>query len=285
MLRAALIASLLLSFLAAAVQPVSAEPEGAAGARREGAEPTMTASGEVLPHNLPRGSFAPAGLRLSFTSAAIDGSGSPDLAGIAIDLSRMVRFQAAGLPSCPLAALYAPKVSARGVCADSLVGAGSVASEIALPGQAPVAVVGGLQAFYSQTGGRPRILARVVTGDPLPLTYVIPFEIVDRGPSATSLIVMRMDRLQGQCRAAGGAGCFGQPYTLEGVYSHISSLKMSLHRFVSRGGRRGSFVTARCPAPGRQSAAMLSLGRVSLSYAAGGALSAPLLQRCAVSGA
>jgi hypothetical protein len=284
MLRAILIAGLLLSFLAAAAQPVSAEPGGADGARREGAEPTMTATGEILPRSLPRDSYAPAALRLGFTSAAIDGSGSPDLAGIAIDLSRMVRFQAAGLPSCPPAALYAPRVSARQVCADSFVGTGSVASEIALPGQAPVAVVGGLQAFYSQAGGRPRILARVVIGDPLPLTYVIPFEIVDRGPSGVSLTVTRMARLQGQCRSV-RAGCLPPPYTLEGVYSHVSSLKMSLHRFVSRGGRRGSFVTARCPAPGRQPAAMLSLGRLSLSYAAGGALSAALLQRCAVSGA
>jgi len=263
MLRAVLIASLLLSFLAGAVAPASAEP---------GPEPTMTASGEVLPHNLPRGSFAPAALRLGFTSAAVDGS--PELAGIAFDLSRMVRFDTAGLPSCPAAALYAPRVSARRVCADSFVGTGSVASQIAPPGQAPAAVSGALEAFYSRSGGQPRILARVVTGDPLPLTYVIPFEIVERGQSAPSLVVTRMDRLQGQCRAPRG-GCFGQPYALEGVYSRIESLKMSLHRLVA----------ARCPAPGRQPAAMLPLGRVSLSYAAGGTLSAPLVQRCAVSGA
>jgi hypothetical protein len=113
---------------------------------------------------------------------------------------------------------------------------------------------------------------------------VIPFEIVDRGSSGVSLTVTRMAHLQGYCRLV-RARCFGQPYTLEGVYSHISSLKMSLHRFGAGGGRRASFVAAECPAPGRRPAAELPLGRLSLSYADGNALSASLLQRCVVSGA
>ncbi len=282
--RALLIAGLLLSFLAVAAPSLGAGPPPGSAARREAGAAAMTASGEILPRNLPRERFAPAALRLGFTSAALDGSGSPELAGIAIDLPQMVRFQVAGLPSCPPASLYATNPSARRACAGSLVGEGSVASEIALPGQAPATVVGSLLAFYSQVGGRPRILAQVVTGDPLPLTYVIPFEIVDRGPSGVSLTVTRMAHLQGQCRAV-SAGCLPPPYTLEGVYSRISTLKMSLHRFVSAGRGRGSFVAARCPAPGRRPAAELPLGRVGLSYADGSVLSAMLLQRCVVSGA
>lgn len=281
MLRQIAIAGLLLSVVAATAT-VSVSPVSGSPARREGAEPTMTASGEVRPGKLPRGRLAPAALRLGFTSAAAGASATPDLARIAIELSPMVGFQTDGLPSCPPTRLYGSAAGARHACAGSLVGAGSVSSEIALPGQAPAVVVGRLLAFYSEAGGRQRILAQVVTGAPLPLTYVIPFEIVDRGSAGVALEVKRMARILGQCRQ-NVRGCLGQPYTLEGVYSRISSLRISLRRFGA--GPAASFVGAKCPAPGRRTAAVLALGTVGLSYVAGYLLSQPIFQHCVVAGA
>jgi hypothetical protein len=164
---------------------------------------------------------------------------------------------------CSLAILYSSR-DPRQECAAALVGEGSVASEITLPGRSPVDVTGQLLAFYAYGREQPRILAKVTTGEPLPLVYVIPFT-VEPGSGAnqgTSLVVprRRMQTIAGEC-APEYPNCFAQPYSLYGVYSHISSFTMSLHRVERRHGERFSFVSAHCSQPhGRSSLLDVSLG-------------------------
>jgi hypothetical protein len=250
-------------------------------------ETAVGVSAKTMPVKLPRSEAIPITLRTGFTSEALNSSAIPELSRIVFEISHNIKFQTAGLPSCPLANLYSTTVSARQTCAGSLVGHGTVNSEVTLPGQAPAMIEGDLLAFYAFAEDKPRILAQVTSGAPLPLTYVIPFQIAKgRGVFGTSLVVSKMSNIQGQCRFR-RPNCFAQPYSLKGVYGHISKLELSLHRSFSKAGGRESFVNARCPADSNRRGTTFPLIRVSLNYAgrfaAEGSRSVTVASRCRTS--
>jgi hypothetical protein len=272
--------------LVALLVVAATSPDAAAGEVGSVGEPTLSALGRVVPSRLPSSRRVPVTLHLGFRFEGPGHSATPELTSIALDVSRDVALQTTGLPSCPLATLYSSYASPLQTCAGSLVGNGRVISEVTLPGQAPATVDGRLLAFYDFAEGQPHILAQVTSGGELPLTYVIPFQIEKtRGAFGTRLHVRKMSNIQGKCRR-GHPNCFAQPYTLKGVYGHISSLELSLHRLFTHKGKRESFVSADCPARGRQSVASSQFG-VSLRYDQGssvGGESATMLRRCKVSG-
>ncbi len=246
-------------------------------------EVALGISGEIFPSKLPRSRPAPVSLRIGFTSEEPGTHTAPELTRIALEFARNVTLQAAGLPRCSPAKLYSTAASARQSCAGSLVGRGSVVSEVTLSGQATATIDGHLLAFYGFAEGHPRILAQVTGEGALPLTYVIPFQIEKaHGAFRTSLVVRKMRRILGRC-AGYRPNCFSQPYTLKGVYGHISRFELTLKRRFTRAGGRESFVNADCPARGRQ----LSAGfeGVSVNYDQGSRLGgegATLLGRCEV---
>lgn len=240
---------------------------GAAGST--GPAANVLATGSVLPAKLPRSGRARVALQMGFRSIPLGGT-VPELDEISLEVARQIEFSPEAWPqSCSLAKLYSPHVDARKACDESLVGHGTVASEITVPGQAPVNVTGRLLAFYAFGGDRPRILAQVTTGEPLPLVYVIPFTIEPAaGSYGTTLSVprRRMRAIAGKC-ASGHPNCFApSPYSLEGVYGHISEMSMSLHRVLQRSGGL-SFVNGSCPIPPNFSYGVFHLLRVSLAYA------------------
>jgi len=75
-----------------------------------------------------------------------------------------------------------------------------------------------------------------------------------------------MSQLQGECQRA-HPNCFAQPYALKGVYGHISSFEMSLHRRFAHAGKVASFVSADCPARGSLPGVTLPLVKTVLDYA------------------
>lgn len=239
-------------------------------------EVTMSAAGAVNPTELPRSRTAPATLDVGFTSAALGSPTVPELSRIGIQVAPLIELQTAGLRSCPLAQLYSNYAGTA--CARSLVGHGSVDSEITLPGQSPAAVHGKLRAFYAVSDGRPRILAQVITDL---VIYVVPFEIKKVAGVGTRLIARKMRNVKGICRPH--PDCFGQRYSFEGIYGHISNFEMSLHRTFFDSGTRKSFVSARCPAPGRMMEASLPVLKVSLDYGLGSSLAATVRGNCRVS--
>jgi hypothetical protein len=272
----------LLAFLAgAAVLPsVAAGEAGSAG------EPILSVSGRVFPSRLPASHRVPVTLQMGFDFEGPEHGATPELTSLALDLSRDIAVRTVGLPSCPLAKLFSNYTSPLQTCAGSLVGHGRVVSEVTLPGQGPVMVNGRLLAFYAFAEGRPHILAQVSSGGPLPLTYVIPFQIEQGGGAfRTRLHVRKMSDIQGKC-VRDHPNCFAQPYRLKGIYGHISHFKLSLHRLFSDGGERESFVSAECPARGRQQLAG-SQFEVSVRYNLGstvGGESATQLRRCKMAG-
>lgn len=246
----------------------------------------MTAFGELAPSRLPRARYAPATLRLGFTSADEAGGPTPELTAIEFRLARNLGFLTAGLPSCPIAALYAEAVT--DTCAGARVGHGIVISEVTLPGSSPVTIEGRLSAYYDLGEGQPRILARVTSSGALPLTYVIPFTIrPGEGSLGTMLTVAQMRFIAGIC-AYGHPNCFAQTYTFKGIYGHISKFDMTLARGFVHAGRRVGLISAECPARRPARALTLPLARVDLTYSrpvtprGGISLSARVSRHCEV---
>jgi hypothetical protein len=245
--------------------------------------PIRRAFGGFVPIKLPRTEPAPITLSIGFESPQVEGS-TPDLGSIDLELSRHITFETAGLLSCSSDQLYATDTPQES-CPKSLVGHGSVTSEIRNPRGTTDTVTGHLLAFYALEGHRRLILARVETGEPLPLVYVIPFTIGKaEGRFGTDLSVstQAMARLQGIC--ARNPYCFYSPHKLVGAYGQISSFEMSLHRTYR--GERGpaTFVSAVCPAPRGFRQVNLRLADVRLNYVSGPPpLSDALVRSCIAS--
>lgn len=202
-------------------------------------------------------------LHLGFTVPLEEGK-TPALSAIRFGVSRRIAFHYAGLTPCSLKTL----LSSYGeeTCARSLVGRGFVVSEVTLQGQPPTTIYGVAKAYYSFDEEQPRILVRVVSGEPLPLIYVIPFTIAPGAkPYTTSIAVRRMRQIQGLC-ARNSPNCFEQPYSLKGIYSQISELQLTLHRRFRHHGHRDSFVSAECIAAPTQREVSFPLATVDLLY-------------------
>jgi hypothetical protein len=240
----------------------------------------MTAATNITPWKLPRDHPAPAALQIGFQSHAAGEPAIPGIVRLAIDLSRNISLDGQGLPSCSLELLRSTDFSPRTTCTRSLVGRGAVTSEIKLPGKAPVMVTGRLLAFYSSNQRGEHILARVVTGEPLPLAYVLPFMIVpQRGRFATRLLIRRMRLIQGICAPA-HPYCFGNPYTLEGVYGHIAAFDLTLQRRFRYRGKSRSFLSASCDIPPELPLFVLPWARVALNYEGGGLAQQITVEMC-----
>jgi hypothetical protein len=248
-------------------------------------EVVIGVSGETVPSKLPRSRSAPATLTLKFTSEALNTPVTPELTAIRLDLSHNIAFHTAGLPSCPIADLYSGSSDAGRICAGSLIGHGTVISEVTLPGQAPATIKGRLSAFYDLGEGQPRILAQVTSAGALPLTYVIPFTIEKtHGAYGTALHVAQMRFIAGKCRR-GHPNCFSQTYTYKGIYGHISKFELTLGRQFAHAGEKTSLVSADCPARNGSSSASFPFVKVDLTYPYPGAISRSqgATRRCEVS--
>ena len=233
--------------------------------------PVVTASAQIFPTaKSPESTPIPVTLRIGFTSRQPNSPETPELTRIAFELSSIVVFQKAGLPSCSLAKLYSTTTIARQSCAESLVGHGRVVSEVTLPGREPETINGHLLAFYTSARGLPGILAQVRSDGALPLTYVIPFRFATHGRFGTSLYVSKsqMRAIAGSCVPQHG-DCFGPTYGFEGIYGHISRFELSLHRLFTNRGRRKSFVSADCYRPAHVRGANFPWQQLSLGFASG----------------
>jgi hypothetical protein len=227
----------------------------------------ISVSGETLPQLLPRGKPIPVGLGIGFTSEDTATRTAPELTQISFDISRNVTVDTTGLPRCTLAELFESYEGGE-PCPGSLVGTGTVISEITVPGHPTArAAEGTLYAYYGFVGGSPHILARIAVNEPLPLIYVIPFAIKQgEGVYGTTLVANKMRIRKGICRRD-RPNCFAQPYNFKGIYGHISSFRLFLQRRFRSRGRRRSIVSASCPPDGRSP--RFALERMSLRFASG----------------
>lgn len=223
-------------------------------------------AGGISPRALPRTELAPVQVTMEGRIATTDRTTPPKLERIVLAINKHGRLETKGLATCSLAKLNSlTSTQAKKSCEGALVGHGNVTSRVSLPGQGAFASNAELLAFNGKLHGHQAVLAQVSSGAPLPLTYVIAFEVKKQ------------------------AGTFGTALeaTLPPIaseYGYISAFSLALSRRYQAGGQQRSFASASCPAPKGFTQAPFPFAKASYSFADGRTLSAELNRDCKVRG-
>lgn len=222
--------------------------------------------GDISPRKLPRTGTAPVAVQMGAKIKGTDPTDPPVLDRIVLEINSHGLLQPKGLATCSLSKLNSvSSAQAKQACADALVGHGNVTSRVTLPGQGAFASNGPLLAFNGKYKGRTAIFAQVATGAPLPLTYVIVFEVTKtKGTFGTRLAATL------------------PPIASE--YGYISAFDMSLRRRYTANGQKLSYASAGCPAPEGFNAASFPLAKASYEFAGGRSLTQTLVRDCKVRG-
>jgi hypothetical protein len=224
----------------------------------------VTFHGEIAPRKLPRAGTAPVSVQMGGKIKTADKSTPPKLERIILDINSHGVLQTKGLPTCSLSKLETiSSAGARKSCGEALVGHGNVTSRVSLPGQGAFASNGALQAFNGKYKGATAIFAQVVSGPPLPLTYVIVFEVKKtKGTFGTSLV--------------------GTLPQIASEYGYISAFDLSLKRTYTYRGKKLSFASGTCPAPKGFPGASFPFAKVSYEFAGPITVSEKLVRECKV---
>jgi hypothetical protein len=188
----------------------------------------VRADGGFAPTTLPRNTYVPIRFHGWADISSTDSAPPPELRSVVLDFDRAGKLQTRGLPVCrPAQIETAPPKVARRRCADALVGKGTVAALVTLPG-APVTVRSPLSIFNGpRVGGKPTVLGHAQSTIPKRETYVVVIPIERR------------------------KGTFGYRATLElpviqgglGILSHI---KARIGRTYRARNSQRSYIAARC---------------------------------------
>jgi len=221
-----------------------------------------TFSGDIAPQRLPRHELAPITVTMGGKITTTDRSEPPRLEKIVLEINRNGVLDTRGLATCSLAKLNSiSSAQAKKACAQAQVGHGSVTSRVYLPGQGAFASTGDLLAFNGRLHGRPAVLAQVSSRAPLPLTYVIAFEVKKQGGTFGTALV-------------------GSLPPIASEYGYISAFSLALARRYSSHGRKHSFASASCPAPAGVGIAPFPLARATYEFAGGISLGATMVRDC-----
>lgn len=222
--------------------------------------------GGISPSRLPRTELAPVTVQMGGKIRTTDKSAPPKLLQIILDINAHGHVQTKGLGSCSLGKLNSISAAdAKRTCGDALIGHGNVTSRVTLPEQGSFASNGSLLAFNGRYKGHPAVFAQVESGPPLPLTYVIPFEVKKKkGTFATELVGILPE--------------------IASEYGYISAFDLSLGRIYRYHGKKLSYAAASCPAPKGFTLGTFPLARSSYVFADGRTLSGTLVRTCKVRG-
>jgi hypothetical protein len=221
-------------------------------------------NGGITPTKLPREELAPVSVLMSGKIATLDRSVPPKLEKIVLEINSEGVLDNRGLPTCSLNKLNSlSSAAAKKTCAGALVGHGNVTSRVYLPNQGAFASSGDLLAFNGRIHGRPAVLAQVASEAPLPLTYVIAFEIKKQGGRF-------------------GTAMIGTLPPIASEYGYISGFSLALSRNYISHGKQKSFASASCPAPKGFTLASFPFARASYVFAGGLKLGGVLVRDCKV---
>ncbi len=226
----------------------------------------VAVSGGIFPLKLPRTTLAPVAVQMGAKITTTDKSTPPELKTIALDVNKHGVLDTAGLPTCPLAKLNSiSSEGARRACGAAMVGHGNVTSRVSLPGQGAFATNGPLLAFNGRYKGHQAVFAQVATGAPLPLTYVIVFQVKKVSGTYGTAFVAQMPPIASH-------------------YGYISAINLSLRRTFTDGARKRSFMSADCPAAKGFKGAFFAFAKASFGFADGRTVTATLERQCTVGG-
>lgn len=221
-------------------------------------------NGGISPQKLPRTEPGPVTVRVGGKITTADRSIPPKLEQIRIAVNSNGKIQSKGLPTCALAKLESVSAAqAKKTCSGALIGHGNVTSRITLPGQGAFASNGPLQAFNGHYKGHEAIFAQVASGAPLPLTYVIVFEVKKTGGRFGTELIGTLPQIASE-------------------YGYISAFNLSLGRTYTYKGQKLSYASASCPAPKGFPGASFPFAKASYEFEGAATLSATLNRECKV---
>lgn len=189
----------------------------------------LVADGSFEPRALPRRSFAPIHFQGYGKIKNTDGTVPSPLRHVKIDFDRDGRLTTAGLSVCAPAKLAAatPK-QARNRCRSSIVGSGHVAAAVPLPLLGKVEMRSPVTLFNGpRRGGNPTVVGHAQAPFPISETYVL---------------VVPIERRRGAYRYRVE---FDTPLIAGGIGS-ITRADLKIGRMYRAGGRKRSYVSARC---------------------------------------
>lgn len=223
-------------------------------------------NGGISPRKLPRTEVVPVTVQTDGKVKTTDRSTPPKLERIVLAINANGKIQTKGLPTCSLAKLESvTSATAKKTCGEAQIGHGNVTSRVSLPGQGAFASNGDLLAFNGKVHGKPAILAQVASGAPLPLTYVIVFEVKKTsGTFGTELI--------------------GTLPQIASEYGYISAFDLSLGRTYTYKGQKLSYASASCPAPKGFPGATFPFAKAAYEFAGGIKVGSTLVRECKVRG-
>jgi len=245
------------------------------GPRRAGASTSVVVQrgpvrvsfdGKLTPHALPRHGSAPVGIAVDTRISSTNGGTPPQLRRIAIEINRVGRLNAKGLPVCEEREIQpSTTAGASAACRRALVGEGHFAAKVRLPQQSPFPSSGKVLAFNGRLHGKPAILAHIYGTQPIPTSYVLPFSIRDSRGTYGTVLETSLPRATGN-------------------WGYVTGLEMTLHRSFRYRGRQRSYLSAGCPAPAGFPAAVFPLARTSFDFAGGMKLVSVLNRNCRAKG-
>jgi hypothetical protein len=220
-------------------------------------------SGKIAPKKLPRTGAAPVTVRVSGSIGTADGGPPPQLRKIAIAFNRHGHVSTLGLPVCNAGQLeQTTSEGALSACRGSLVGHGKFRADVAIPGRAPVPVVGDVLAFNSSRNGKPALLLHIYGARPVQVTFIVSFRIVrKRSGEFGTVFVAHIPKIAAQL-------------------GYVTNISLTFERRYVYQGRSRSFLSARCAAPAGFPGAVFTLARGSFTFDNGQRISSALARNC-----
>ncbi len=221
-------------------------------------------AGKIAPHALPRTDTAPVSVSLSGEIKTTDGQAPPQLRTITLAINKNGRLDYKGLPRCNFHQIQpATTVEAKEACKRSLVGSGTFAANVALPEQSPFPSNGRLLAFNGNLHGKPVIYAHIYGTEPLPTSFVLPFQIRPGHGQYGNILVAHLPQVAAE-------------------WGFVSGVSLNLQRTFTYKGERHSYLSAGCPAPQGFPGATFAFARASFGFEDGRTLSSTLTRSCRV---
>jgi hypothetical protein len=226
----------------------------------------LSFEGGIRPKALPRDSPAPVAVWVSGTvrSASGDLDRIPQVARIEVAINRQGRLDDRGLPVCrPRQIRKAREAKAKRACGEALVGRGRVTVLVKLENQPPALVQARLLAFNGpRRHGRKLILAQAYARKP-PASFIFSFS-VQRRPGIFGTVLSAT--VSPSVRA----------------WAYLTRFQMTLGRRYVAAGRRHSFVSAACAAPGGFDTALFPFAEARYTLADGRRFEMSQSARCRV---
>lgn len=225
----------------------------------------VSVDARMTPRALPRERLAPVTVRMESEVSTVDGTHPPALRDISIAVNRAGRLATVGLPTCTAARVQQTTTSAAlAACRSALIGHGTFSANVDFPEGPAIPAAGKVLVFNARISGRPGMMLHLYGSSPVQAAFVLPL-VVSRHREGKFGIVLSTHIPE----LAAGLG-------------HVTNLRLKLGRRYGFEGERRSLLSASCAAPAGFTAGIFELARVTLSFADGRQVVAPISRDCRV---